>query len=317
MFGYILPPREDRAPDEHEQFRRIYCGLCHTLQHRYGFIARFILNYDFTYLAILLSAGAEQPTCDSRCITSPFKKRLHYCENDALALAADESVILTYWQLMDGIADHGAWSGLKYRALAAILKPAYRKAAALRPSFAAVTQEQLSILEKLEQQRSDSLDEPADTFATLLSAAANEVDDPIRNRVLHQILYHMGRWVYLIDAADDLSKDLASGHYNPIALRYGLAEGKIPPEIRSQFVLTLDHSIHMAATAFELWDFGIWTELLSYTIYESLFAVGREVLDGTFHTRSKDHKKYRLLRKPNERSLSDSGCPGNCNRRRS
>lgn len=218
---------------------------------------------------------------------------------------------------MDGIADHGAWSGLKYRALAAILRPAYRKAAALRPSFAAVTQEQLLILAKLEQQRSDSLDEPADTFATLLCAAANEVADPIQNRVLHQILYHLGRWVYLIDAADDLSKDLASGNYNPIALRYGLTEGKIPPEIRSQFVLTLDHSIHMAATAFELWDFGMWTGLLSYTIYESLFAVGREVLDGTFHTQRKDHKKYRLLRKPNERSLSDSGCPGNCNRRRS
>ena len=198
--------------------------------------------------------------------------------------------------------------------LAAVLQPAYKKAAALRPQFDAKTRDQLQILARLEEMRSASLDEPADTFAKLLSAAADEISDPVQSRVLHQLLYHLGRWVYLIDAADDLKKDLVSGSYNPIALRYGLKEGRIPPEIRPQFVLTLDHSIHMAATAFELLDFGIWTNLLTCTIYGSLFAVGRAVLDGTFHTLQKEHKKYRLLRKPNERSVSDSGCTGDCNR---
>ncbi len=314
MFGYILPPPEAFAPQEHEQFRMAYCGLCHTLQRRYGFFSRFILNYDFTYLAILLSPGSGFSPCAARCPVSPLKRRCYYPGCDALDLAADESVILTYWQLMDGIADHGFWKGLKYRVLAAVLRPAYQKAEALRPRFASVTREQLQILAQLEKARSASLDEPADTFATLLAAAADEVSDPVQSRVLHQLLYHLGRWVYLIDAADDLEKDLAAGNYNPIALRYGLNEGRIPQAVRPQFVLTLDHSIHMAATAFELWDFGVWTNLLTQTIYNSLFAVGKAVLDGTFHTLKKEHKKYRLLRKPNERSLSDSGCPGDCHR---
>ncbi len=314
MFGYILPPPEDLAPQEYEQFRLVYCGLCHTLQRRYGFVSRFILNYDFTYLAILLSSSEQCSPCQSRCPVSPLKPRPHCPGSDALDLAADESVILTYWQLQDGIADHGCWKGLKYRILAAVLRPAYKKAEAARPRFAAITRDQLQILARLEEARSASLDEPADTFAKILSAAADEISDRVQSRVLHQLLYHLGRWVYLIDAADDLRTDLASGSYNPIALRYKLNEGRIPPEIRPQFVLTLDHSIHMAATAFELWDFGIWTDLLARTIYDSLFAVGRSVLDGTFHTQQKEHKKYRLLRRPNERSVSDSGCTGDCNR---
>ena len=120
--------------------------------------------------------------------------------------------------------------------------------------------------------------------------------DPVRRRVLEQMLYHLGRWVYLIDAADDLEKDAASGNYNPVALRYGLTDGKWDEESRQAFARTLDHSVHMIATAFELWDFGVWRPLLESTVYTALFAVGRAVLEGTFHRpppreQRKKHKK--------------------------
>ena len=110
------------------------------------------------------------------------------------------------------------------------------------------------------------------------------------------MLYHLGRWVYLIDAADDLQKDAVSGNYNPVALRYGLRDGKWDEENRRAFARTLDHSIHMIATAFELWDFGVWRPLLESTVYTGLFAVGRAVLEGTFHKmppreQRKKHKK--------------------------
>ena len=36
------------------------------------------------------------------------------------------------------------------------------------------------------------------------------------------MLYHLGRWVYLIDAADDLAEDLEKGRYNPYVLSRGL-----------------------------------------------------------------------------------------------
>ena len=135
------------------------------------------------------------------------------------------------------------------------------------------------------------MDAAADTFATLLSSAAAEVDAPIRRRVLEQILYHLGRWVYLVDAADDLRKDAAEGAYNPVALRFAITDGAWTPESRREFVATLDHSIHMIATAFELWDFGVWTAILERTFYTGLFQVGKAVLDGTFRTTRKGIKK--------------------------
>ena len=200
----------------------------------------------------------------------------------ALALAADESVILAYWQARDGMEDHGWFHGLKYRGASAILEGAYRKAAEARPEFDVSTRRQLAALAELEKAKCASMDQAADTFAVLLQGAAQAVDEPVRRRVLEQVFYHLGRWVYLVDAADDLKRDAASGNYNPVALRYGLSDGVWREEARESFASTLDHSIHMMATAFELWDFGVWTPILETTLYTGLFRVGKAVLDGTF-----------------------------------
>mgnify|MGYP003300678134 CR=1 FL=1 len=89
--------------EEQERFRSVYCGLCHTLGKRYGFGARFILNYDFTFLAILLSEGGAAECGCARCVVHPLKKRCYHKCSPALELAADESVILAYWQLRDGV----------------------------------------------------------------------------------------------------------------------------------------------------------------------------------------------------------------------
>ena len=280
VFGYVRPPGSLPA-EELERFRRAYCGLCHTLGRRCGAAARFILNYDFTYLAILLSDGEEEMETSGRCLASPFRPREYLDGSEAYGLAADESVILAYWQLRDGVEDHDWFHGLKYHGLSAVLEPAYRRAAEARPAFDASTRWQLARLAELERERCPSLDPPADAFAVLLQGAAQEVDDPIRQRVLGQLLYHLGRWVYLVDAADDLKEDAAQGRYNPVALRYGLSDGVWTTESRREFAATLDHSIHMMTTAFELWDFGVWTPVLRETLYTGLFQMGRAVLDGT------------------------------------
>ena len=286
MFGYVRLP-QDLPEEERNRFGRAYCGLCHTLGTRYGPAARFILNYDFTFLAILLSEKEEGPIHHGRCAAHPVHGRDRLESSPALDLAADESVILAYWQARDGVEDHDWLHGLKYRAVSAALEPAYRKAAALRPDFDESTRRQLRLLAELEGEHCPSIDRAADTFAILLRGAAQSVDEPVRRRVLEQIFYHLGRWVYLVDAADDLKKDAASGNYNPVALRYGLLEGVWTEESRTGFAATLDHSIHMMATAFELWDFGVWTPVLKSTLYTGLFRVGKAVLDGTFHGQGK------------------------------
>lgn len=281
----MLPEEEVR------RFRRIYCGLCHTLGERYGQAARFILNFDFTYLAMFLSEGEEGDCGESRCYASPLAKRTYLRSTPALELAADESVIMAYWQLRDGVKDHDWLHGLKYRAISAVLEPAYRKAAAARPAFDKCTREHLATLAELEAQQCDSIDRAADAFAGLLAGAAEELTDPIRRRVLSQLLYHLGRWVYLMDAADDLKKDHENGNYNPVALRFGLEDGQWTPESRREFVASLDHSIHMMTTAFELIPFGVWTPILESTLYTGLFQVGKSVLDGTFKARTRGLQK--------------------------
>lgn len=287
MFGYVVPPLGLLPREERERFRRMYCGLCRTLGQRCGQESRLILNYDFTFLAILLSGGTEPETERHRCPASPVHRRECCAASPALELAADESVILARWQAKDGVADHGALGGLKYRAASAGLHRAYRRAAEARPDFDQTVREQLALLAELERERCPSLDRPADAFARILAAAAEGIAPDSRRRVLGQMLYHLGRWVYLIDAADDLKEDFASGGYNPLRYRYGLAEGALEGEDRAAFASTLDHSVRMIATAYELEDFGCWSQILSQTIYSGLFQVGRAVLDGTFRRATK------------------------------
>ena len=143
----------------------------------------------------------------------------------------------------------------------------------------------MDLLKQLEQEHCASIDRAADAFAKLLECAAEGVENPTRRRILEQLLYHLGRWVYLIDAADDLKKDALSGNYNPVALRYGLMNGTWTEADRREFAATLDHSVYMMTTAFELWDFGEWTTILQTTLYTGLFHVGKAVLDGTFRNR--------------------------------
>ena len=158
MFGYVRPSVQDLPEEELDRFRAMYCGLCHTLSRRYGQAARFILNYDFTYLAILLSDGTAGAQGAGRCYTSPIKKRPFLEPTAAMELAADESVILAYWQLRDGVEDHAWASGLKYRTGARLLESAYKRAAALRPEFDQAVRRQLQLLSTLEQAKDPSID---------------------------------------------------------------------------------------------------------------------------------------------------------------
>ena len=151
MFGYVRPPLGQLPEEEQARFRAVYCGLCRTLGQRYGLAARFILNYDFTFLAILLSDGQEREARCVRCPAHPLNRRACCPPDGAMELAADESVILAYWQLRDGVADHDWLHGLKYRGAAGVLEHAYRKAAAARPAFDESTRLQLRQLSELER----------------------------------------------------------------------------------------------------------------------------------------------------------------------
>ncbi len=287
MFGYVRPSQQRLSEADKQRFGAIYCGLCRTLGTRCGTAARFILNYDFAFLAVLLSPPEEPEILHRGCLAHPIQGRDYCPESEALTLAADCSVILAWWQIQDGIRDSAPVKRGKYRAAAAALRGAYGKARELRPGFDRSTRDHLERLGRLEEEGCASMDQAADTFAQLLQGISAQVADPVKARVLGQLLYHLGRWIYLVDAADDLAADFASGGYNPLIRRFSLKEGVLTEEARQALALSLDNSIRLMAAAYELWDFGVWSPIIRSTVYEGLFCVGRAVLEGTFHADQK------------------------------
>ena len=141
----------------------------------------------------------------------------------------------------------------------------------------------------MEGERCPSIDRTADTFARLLAAAAPPSEDPARNRAMEQLLYHVGRWIYLVDAWDDLEEDRRTGAYNPILVRFpsGVEEG------REVMRTTLRHSLNLARSAMALLTLGHWQETLENILYLGLPAVEELVFTGQWkaanHTDRRKH----------------------------
>ena len=283
MFGYIRPAKERLNAHDEELFQAVYCGLCHELGRKYGFSARFVLNFDFTFLAILLSEAGE-PACTScRCIAHPCKACCVMAHTASLEVAADHSIVLAWWQLRDHIKDHGLLKSLPYRLAALFLRSAYRKASRCVPEFDASVQRHLSDLAAREREHCASLDQAAEPFAALMADIAAVAPDELHRRVMAEIFYHLGRWIYLVDAADDLKKDFEAGYYNPLRYRYGLTDGTLDEKTQQEVALSLDLSVHRMASAYALLERGVWSNILDSIFYESLYGIGNAVLKGTYH----------------------------------
>lgn len=214
MFGYVrvAPPALDTP--SYRQYQGIYCSLCKQLGRRYGLWARFILNYDLTFLALFRLASRQQDPHFSagHCSFSPFCKRLCCDESESLAEAADLSVLLTYYKLKDNAADERGVKRLVCRCLLRLLRGAYRKATVAQPAaqeqIAAYMQRQA----ELEAAETVSIDAAADPFACFLATLLAPAEP---DSALYRFGYCLGRWVYLADAVDDLPSDARSGSYNP------------------------------------------------------------------------------------------------------
>lgn len=276
MFGYVRPARDELKVRQARDYEAAYCGLCRALGARHGFVARCFLNYDFTFLAILLDGG-EGERCEERCPSRLWCKKKTCISSAGIDAAADAGTILSYWKLRDTVVDGSFWERQGARLLSLVLRPGYRRAARLRPEFDQTVRSCLEELQALERERSASLDRTADTFARILAAAAPPSGDESRDRALYQALYHVGRWIYLVDAWDDLEEDEASGAYNPISARFGGRETVDLDYLRT----TLRHSLNLARSACALLALGRWQETVENILHlglpmvEELVSTGR------------------------------------------
>lgn len=283
MFGYVRPIKEELKVREFEQFKACYCALCHTLGAKYGSAARFVLNYDFTFLAMLLWNEGETPIYEKkRCAASPCRKKTCCTRVDALDTCAGYSVILAWWKILDSFRDEPFIKSLPDRFAAFFVRRAYKKAAQEYPDFAEKVQTSITELSMLEKSKGASLDGLADRFARITKAASGVVADETKRRMLEQLLYHTGRWIYIIDACDDLAEDLKAGRDNPVAERYGITDGALTQDSKEALKTTLTHSINLAGAAFELMPQSAWTEITKNIIYLGMPEVLRRVLEGTW-----------------------------------
>lgn len=275
MFGYVRPYRDELKVREQRDYETLYCGLCLSLGRRHGFLARMFLNYDFTFLAMLLDG--DKPVTEHHACPARLWCRKKACAcGGGVDAAADAGTILTYWKLRDTVVDGAFWKRMGARFLCWLFRKSYRRAAAKRPDFDRAVRENLEQLQSLEQEGCTSLDRTADTFAKILSAAAPRSDNPGRDRALEQLLYHVGRWIYLVDAWDDLEEDRQRGGYNPISARFPGLETEQMEYLRT----TLRHSLNLARSAGALLELGYWQGTVENVLYLGLPAVEELVFTG-------------------------------------
>lgn len=294
MFGYVLPVREKLTEQQWQDYRAAYCGLCHTLKKRYGFLARFLLNYDFTFLALLLRREREAPCVSCRrCISSPLQGRNASEADPSLEAAADISVLLVYWKLKDQLADERGLRRLPALSLLALFHRVFRRGRNRNPALHQEIGRRLSDLQQLERERCSSIDRMAEQFALIMTAMVPQNWDESSRRVMEQLLYHLGRWIYLIDAWDDLDEDLKRNRYNPVASRYQLtasSPSEVREEARQNLERTVCHSENLAISAFHLEDFGYHSAVVENILCAGLQSVRHLVFSGEW-------KKYRKQKK--------------------
>lgn len=229
MFGYIRVNRPECKIREYEYYRGVYCGLCRSLGKCTGQCSRMMLGYDFTFMALVRLALAEiTPTLQkSACIAHPFRRCLMAKpekgseEEEIFSLCACATVLLSYHKICDDIADERGFR----RARAVLAKPFVwmlrRRAAKRYVPLEPLIKGGLAALSEIEKSDSASVDAPAEAFGKLLAEVLSYGLTDTKRRIAYAIGFRVGKWIYLVDAADDYEADIKKKRYNPLVRAYG------------------------------------------------------------------------------------------------
>ncbi len=227
MFGYVNIHKEELKIKEYETYKGFYCGACQSLKQAYGFAGQMTLSYDMTFLTVLLSSLYEprQEFSRKRCIAHPQKKRL-MIQNEFSDYTAHMSILLTWYKLLDDWQDErkkSAWLAMK------ACHPAFVKARSLYGEKDRKIRQYLQRLARLEKDKCQDIDRVAGTFGRLLGEIYRVREDAWQE-YLYWTGFYLGKFIYLMDAWDDLEKDELQGNYNILLLRRQSLYGDSPEE---------------------------------------------------------------------------------------
>lgn len=300
MFGYVRPFKAFMLVKEYDEYKGIYCTLCRTLGKRYNVFTRMALNYDLTfYTVLLLNDSDECPSVrQGKCVVNPLKKCNYICENnEAYNKAAALTVLMTYHKIIDNIKDDSFIKSIASRSLMPFIKGSAKKAKSDYPDMASalenMTEEQNELEDKYKNGKKVSLDACCEPTAKALSKIFSEINKD-EEMIYSQMGYFLGRWIYIMDAADDLKDDLASNSFNPLIDYFSIKEKMISEDNQKEVDETanqiLNNNVAMLVSANNLLDESKFSGITHNIVEQGLAQVQKEILFLHVHEKKKKEK---------------------------
>lgn len=293
MFGYVKPCVPELKVAEYELYRAVYCGLCREMGRVTGTLSRVTLSYDFTWLATvrMIICGTKPETKSFRCPAHPAKKRLCVISNPELSYAAAMSAALAYLKNSDDISDEKGAAHLK-AILTALPLSCWRRRGERSVPDDALSELTLRMdeLSQAEREKCDSLDETADLFGRVLEIAFSAGLSGTEEELSRKIGFHVGRFVYVCDAADDLAEDIRKKRYNPLAEGWGEYalddSGKMSPMVSSALETSLPLELEALGEAIRpLCKAHPLTPVVDNTVYLGMPAEMKRILQNKTETK--------------------------------
>ena len=208
MFGYVVVNKPELKFKEFEIYKGYYCGLCNSLRKRYGITGQLTLTYDMTFLALLLSSLYEPEVADEmhRCIVHPIGKH-RMISTKFTDYTADMNILLAYYKAQDDWKDEHNVLKLAFCRLLKGKNNQYRKKADAISSL-------LNELGTREKQNETNIDVMAGIFGKIMSVIFVPENDSWAP-YLQNMGFFLGKFIYILDAYEDLEGDIKKNRYNP------------------------------------------------------------------------------------------------------
>lgn len=217
MFGYVTINKQEMKFKEYDIYHAYYCGLCQTLKEYYGYRSQLALNNDLTFLALMLSSLYEVDTKEklSHCILHPLQKNLKYF-NECINYAAKMTIVLTYFKCQDDWLDEKNYGKNLYMHS---LNRSFKKIKSEYPDKVEHIEEYLKQIHICEQNRLNNLDEISKYSGYIMAEICAYKKDEWYND-LYDFGFFLGKFIYFMDAYDDIEYDIKNNNYNPLINLY-------------------------------------------------------------------------------------------------
>lgn len=262
MYGYVIINEEGLSKEQSDRYRAHYCGLCRALGRIHGNCSRLTLSYDLTFLSLLLSGlyEPEETSGSARCALHPTQ--IHpWISTEFDRYAADMSVLLACSRCEDDWNDDHKYTSLLLKQM---LSRQQAEVSEAYPRQAVAISHSLQQLAKCEESGCSDLDETSGCFGLMLSAVfdvrSDEWSVPLR-----EMGFSLGKFIYLMDAYDDLAQDVKKNRYNP------LRELSAAPEYEARIHEILTMLIAQCAAAFERLPVLRNADLLRNVLYSGVW----------------------------------------------